>query len=207
MLLPGFINGHTHAGMTHMRGMAEDMKTPEWLASHVLFLWLFLFFKKKQLNLMFKKKKIWPTEARFVGHDFTYDGTELAIAEMIKGGTTCFFDMYFFPEAAREIIDKTGIRAMLAVPLLDFPTNYASGFDEYLEKATALLKLKKESVKNPNQKSSSKYISERISFAVGPHAPYTVSDDNLVKAYKVAQEFQVFLPFFLFLFSFSLFLS
>lgn len=109
-------------------------------------------------------------------YEFTRDGTELAVAEMIKGGTTCMVDMYFFPEAAAEVAERAGFRARLAIPLLDFPTNYSKDFDDALDKAEQHVK---------NNKST------LVSFAFGPHAPYTVCDDNLVRAWNKAQEYKV----------------
>lgn len=154
LITAGFVNAHTHAGMTHMRGMAEDLQLADWLAN-----------------------EIWPAESKFVDHEFTRDGTELAVAEMIKSGVTCLVDMYFFPEAAEEVFNKVGIRAMLGVPLLDFPTNYAKDFDEGLAKAVALME------RNGN--------SNLVKFCVGPHAPYTVADENLLKAWTMAKKYQV----------------
>jgi len=111
-----------------------------------------------------------------VGYEFARDGTELALAEMIKGGVTCLMDMYFFPEAGYDVACKVGIRAVLGGPLLDFPTNYAKTFDEYLAKAVENI----ESKKNP-----------LVKFAIAPHAPYTVSEDNLEKAWAKAVEHKV----------------
>jgi len=120
--------------------------------------------------------KIWPAEAKFVDYEFTYDGTELAIAEMIKGGITTIVDMYFFPEAAAAVAEKVGFRACLEVPLLDFPTNYSKDFDDALNKAEQLVKNNK---------------SKLVSFGFGPHAPYTVCDEHLVRAWEKAKEYGV----------------
>jgi len=153
LITAGFVNSHTHAGMTHLRGMAEDLHLADWL-----------------------KTEIWPAEAKYVDYEFTYDGTELAIAEMIKGGVTTMIDMYFFPEAAAAVCEKVGFRAVLATPLLDFPTNYFKTFDEALDKAENLVKNNK---------------SQLITFAFGPHAPYTVCDENLVRAWKKSEQYGV----------------
>ena len=96
-LLPGLINCHTHAAMTLMRGIADDLPLMEWLQQH-----------------------IWPLEQRWMSEEFVKDGTDLAIAEMIRGGTTCFNDMYFFPEiTARQAISH-GIRAKVGLIVIDF---------------------------------------------------------------------------------------
>ncbi len=75
VLLPGLINSHTHAAMSLMRGIADDLPLMDWLQNH-----------------------IWPLEQQWMSAEFVQDGTDLAIAEMLRGGTTCFNDMYFFPE-------------------------------------------------------------------------------------------------------------
>ena len=75
LLIPGLVNAHTHAAMTLLRGLADDLPLEPWLKDH-----------------------IWPTEARWMSADFVRDGVELAVAEMLRSGTTCFGDMYFFPD-------------------------------------------------------------------------------------------------------------
>src|SRR3990167_9000297 len=107
LLSPGLINAHGHAAMTLFRGLAEDLPLQTWLEQH-----------------------IWPAEARWVDEAFVRDGTELAIAEQLKGGITCFSDMYFFPEVASEVIHASGIRAQISVPVLDFPIPGARDADE-----------------------------------------------------------------------------
>ncbi len=149
LLIPGLINSHGHAAMTLLRGFADDYPLMEWLQQH-----------------------IWPAEAQWVDEDFVRDGTELAIAEMLLSGTTCFSDMYFFPEQAAEIIDASGIRAQLCATVIDFPNNWASGADDALDKAD---KLRNNYRHHP-----------RINIALGPHAPYTVSDGNLKKVVDMA---------------------
>eukprot|EP00999_Lentomonas_sp_LEN2_P002225 NODE_350_length_1605_cov_90.217185_g318_i0.p1 GENE.NODE_350_length_1605_cov_90.217185_g318_i0~~NODE_350_length_1605_cov_90.217185_g318_i0.p1 ORF type:complete len:454 (+),score=85.72 NODE_350_length_1605_cov_90.217185_g318_i0:57-1418(+) len=153
-LIPGLINAHTHMAMNNMRGSGEDMCLSDWLI-----------------------KKIWPTEAKFVSHEFVYDGTKLAMAELLLSGTTCAGDMYFYPEAIVEAGVESGMRVVVGSPLLDFPTNYASNFDEYLEKSVACIK------KNKHHPT--------IHFAIAPHAPYTVSDDHLIRAWEVAEKYKL----------------
>ena len=151
LLSPGLINAHGHAAMTLFRGLADDLPLMTWLEQH-----------------------IWPAEARWVDEAFVRDGTELAIAEQLKGGITCFSDMYFFPEVASEVIHASGIRAQISVPVLDFPIPGARDADEALRKG---LHLFDDLRQHP-----------RLSVAFGPHAPYTVSDDKLENIRMLAEE-------------------
>lgn len=141
-LLPGFINAHTHASMALFRGLADDLPLMDWLQNH-----------------------IWPAEAKWVSPDFVRDGTELAIAEMLKSGTTCFSDMYFFPEETARACLAAGMRAVVGLIVIDFPTAYAQTPDEYLRKG---LKLHDDLRSNT-----------LVTTAFAPHAPYTVSDGPL----------------------------
>lgn len=148
-VMPGFINAHGHAAMTLFRGLADDLPLMEWLNDH-----------------------IWPAEGKWVSAEFVYDGTRLAIAEMLKSGTSCFSDMYFFPEMAALAAREMGIRAQLCCPILDFPTVWGSGPEEYLAKTMQLHK---------------KYEDDpTIRIALGPHAPYTVSNEPLLEIRKLA---------------------
>jgi 5-methylthioadenosine/S-adenosylhomocysteine deaminase len=151
LLSPGLINAHGHAAMTLFRGLADDLPLMSWLQDH-----------------------IWPAEAKWVDEEFVRDGTELAIAEQLKGGISCFSDMYFFPEVASELVHKSGIRAQMTIPVLDFPTPGARDADEALRKG---LKLFDELKLHP-----------RIKIAFGPHAPYSVSDDKLENVRMLAEE-------------------
>ncbi len=141
VLLPGFINAHTHAAMTIFKGFADDLALQDWLNNY-----------------------IWPAEKEFVNYDFVRDGSTHAIAEMIKGGTTTFNDMYFFPEATAEVVGKIGIRANIGLVLLEFPTNYAKDPREYLNKG---LEFRDNWRDNP-----------LITTSLAPHAPYSVSDES-----------------------------
>ncbi len=114
-LIPGFVNLHTHAAMTLMRGLADDLPLMRWLEDH-----------------------IWPAEAKHMSAQFVRDGTAIACAEMLAGGITCFNDMYFFPEAAIEATLAAGLRASFGMVVIDFPTAYASDADDYLAKGLAL---------------------------------------------------------------------
>lgn len=151
LLTPGLVNAHGHAAMTLFRGLADDLPLMTWLEKH-----------------------IWPAEARWVNEQFVQDGTELAIAEQIKGGITCFSDMYFFPEVASERVHKSGIRAQISIPVLDFPIPGARDADEALRKGLELFDDLK--------------LHPRLSVAFGPHAPYTVSDDKLENIRMLAEE-------------------
>ena len=151
LLSPGLINAHGHAAMTLFRGMADDLPLMTWLEQH-----------------------IWPAEAKWVDENFVRDGTNLAIAEQIKGGITCFSDMYFYPKVASECVHNSGIRAQIAIPILDFPIPGASNADESLRQAVEMFADLK--------------FHPRIKIAFGPHAPYTVGDENLEKIRVIADE-------------------
>lgn len=154
VLIPGLVNTHTHAAMTLMRGLADDLPLMRWLTEH-----------------------IWPVEMRHVTPEFVRDGTLLACAEMLRGGITCFNDMYFYPEAALEAATTAGMRAALGMIVVDFPTAYASDPDDYLQKGLAL---------------RDRYRDDPLaSFCLAPHAPYTVSDDALHKVAMLAGELDV----------------
>ena len=111
ILLPGLINAHTHSAMSLLKGYADDLQLETWLNDY-----------------------IWPAESKFVNYDFVLNGSELAIAEMIKGGITTFNDMYFFPEATAEAVNNFGIRANIGLVVMEFPSNYANDPQEYLNK-------------------------------------------------------------------------
>lgn len=151
LLSPGLINAHGHAAMTLFRGLADDLPLMTWLEEH-----------------------IWPAEGKWVNEDFVRDGTDLAIAEQIKGGITCFSDMYFFPKVAADRVHVSGMRAQITVPVLDFPIPGARTTDEALHTGVELFN---DLIHHP-----------RITVAFGPHAPYTVGDDNLEKIRVIADE-------------------
>jgi len=151
VLIPGLVNAHTHAAMTLFRGIADDVPLQTWLEQH-----------------------IWPREARFVAPEFVHDGTCLAAAEMLKGGVTCFNDMYFYPDAAARAALELGIRAVLGVVVIDFPTPFASDPDGYLERGLAV----RDAFKH----------APTLSFALAPHAPYTVGDATWDKIVMYARQ-------------------
>jgi 5-methylthioadenosine/S-adenosylhomocysteine deaminase len=154
VLIPGLVNAHTHAAMALMRGLADDLPLMRWLEEH-----------------------IWPAEARHVSPQFVHDGTLLACAEMLRGGVTCFNDMYFFPGAALDAALQAGMRVSLGMIVIDFPSAYAADPDDYLAKGLALRDQWRE---HP-----------LVSFCLAPHAPYTTSDATLAKVAKLAAEVDV----------------
>lgn len=151
VVMPGLINMHGHAAMTLFRGMADDLPLMTWLNDH-----------------------IWPAEGRFISEQFIADGTQLAMAEMLRTGTTTFSDMYFFPEIAAQVAHDAGIRAQICFPLLDFPTPWGSGPEEYLRKGLDFIE--------------SWRADGYITPAIGPHAPYTVSDGPLREAVALSRD-------------------
>ena len=153
-LLPGLINCHTHAAMTLMRGIADDLPLMDWLNNH-----------------------IWPLEQKWMSETFVKDGTDLAIAEMILGGTTCFNDMYFFPEITAKQAIHHNIRAKVGLIVIDFPSVWARNSDEYIEKGLSLHEQLRQS--------------ELCTTAFAPHAPYTVSDEPLQKIKTLADELEL----------------
>lgn len=153
-LIPGLVNAHTHAAMTLLRGIADDLPLMRWLEEH-----------------------IWPLEAKHVSPQFVRDGTLLACAEMLRGGITCFNDMYFFPEAALEAVLEAGMRAALGIIVVEFPSAYAADPDDYLAKGLALRDRWRE---HP-----------LLSFCLAPHAPYTVSDATFRRLATLAGEIEI----------------
>lgn len=154
LLTAGFVNAHTHAAMNLYRGIADDLPLMEWLNEH-----------------------IWPAEAKWVSPDFIRDGVELAIAEMLSSGTTCFNDMYFFPDIVAKTAQEIGIRATVGLIVIDFPTVWAKDADEYLDKGLAV---------HDETRSLS-----LINTAFAPHAPYTVSNAPLEKIRTYADELDI----------------
>jgi len=140
-LIPGLVNAHTHNPMTLMRGLADDLPLMRWLQEH-----------------------IWPAEAKAIGPEFVRDGIELAVAEMLRGGTTCCSENYFFPDVQAATYRRLGFRAMVGLPIIEFPSAWAATRDEYFDRGLAV---------------HDEFRGEPLlgtSFA--PHAPYTVSDES-----------------------------
>jgi 5-methylthioadenosine/S-adenosylhomocysteine deaminase len=153
-LLPGLVNAHTHAAMVLLRGLADDLPLMRWLTEH-----------------------IWPAEMKHVSPEFVRDGTRLACAEMLRGGITCFNDMYFFPEASLEAALGAGMRTAQGIIVIEFPSAYASDPADYLRRG---LELRDRCRDHP-----------LVSFCLAPHAPYTVSDATLHRVATLAAELDV----------------
>ena len=151
VLIPGLINLHTHAAMALLRGLADGLPLMEWLNDH-----------------------IWPAEIKHVNEDFVLDGTSLACVEMLRGGTTCFNDMYFFPEESAKAALASGMRAAIGMLTTNFPTAYANDLEDYLAKGLAM---RDEYRHHP-----------LLSFCFAPHAPYTVSDKTLTSILTYAEQ-------------------
>lgn len=151
VLIPGLINLHSHAAMSMMRGIADDLPLMTWLEKH-----------------------IWPTEQAVVSERYVKDATLLACAEMLAGGTTCFNDMYFYPQESAVSAQQAGIRANLGLVVLEFPTAYASDADDYLQKGFEA----HDSWRN----------NPLITSSIAPHAPYTVSNQTFEKVITYADQ-------------------
>jgi len=151
LLMPGLINAHTHSPMSLFRGIANDLPLEDWLHNH-----------------------IWPAEAKWVSDEFIHDGTQLAIAEMLRSGTTCFNDMYFFPEVTARIARDVGIRACIGLIAIDFASAWASNANEYIDKGLEL---------RDHFRSDS-----LIHTPFAPHAPFSVSDEPLQRIRVLADE-------------------
>lgn len=151
VLLPGLVNAHTHAAMTLLRGYADDMALMDWLNG-----------------------RIWPAEVRHVSSQFVKDGTLLACYEMLRGGITCFNDMYFYPEAAAHAALSAGMRAALGIIVIEFPTDYASDADAYISKGLAT----RDTLRDQ----------PLINFCMAPHAPYTVSDKSFERIVTLTEQ-------------------
>jgi 5-methylthioadenosine/S-adenosylhomocysteine deaminase len=153
-IIPGLVNTHTHAAMSLFKGLADDLPLMDWLNNH-----------------------IWPAESKWVDANFVADGSRLAIAEMISSGTTCFNDMYFFPDITAEVASEAGIRATVGLIIIDFPTAWANDPQEYFEKGEIV----HDTFRN----------NPLIQTSFAPHAPYTVSDQPLKKISILAEEMDI----------------
>jgi 5-methylthioadenosine/S-adenosylhomocysteine deaminase len=153
-LIPGLVNAHTHSPMSLLRGIADDLPLMEWLEEH-----------------------IWPAEQAWTGPDFVADGTALALAEMIRGGITCFSDMYFFPDATARVAHAAGIRARVGLVVVEFPSPWARDAEDYLRKGLAVHDVWKND--------------PLIGTVLAPHAPYTVDDEALKHIQVLADELDI----------------
>jgi 5-methylthioadenosine/S-adenosylhomocysteine deaminase len=150
-LTPGFVNAHTHAAMTLLRGIGDDLPLMRWLT-----------------------ERIWPLEKALVSPEFVYDGGRLAALEMLRSGTTCASDMYFYPDASVRAFRALGMRAVAGIIAIEFPTAYAADAEDYLRKGLAA----RDSLRGD----------PLVSFTLAPHAPYTVSDATLQRIAMLADE-------------------
>ena len=150
-LIPGLVNAHTHNPMTLLRGVADDLPLMQWLQGH-----------------------IWPIEGAVIGPEFVADGVTLAIAEMLRGGTTCCNENYFFPDVQAATYKRHGFRALVGLPVIDFPTAWAKSSDEYFDRAGEV----HDQWRND----------PLIATAFAPHAPYTVSDANFERIRMLADQ-------------------
>ncbi|HUW52268.1 MAG TPA: TRZ/ATZ family hydrolase [Rhodanobacter sp.] len=153
-LIPGLINAHTHNPMTLLRGLADDLPLMVWLQQHV-----------------------WPAEAKVIGPEFVRDGAELAVAEMLRGGTTCANENYFFPDVLGATYRKLGFRAVVGLPVIEFPTAWAKTQDEYFERA--------------GEVHDSFLGDPLVSTAFAPHAPYTVSDESFARIRVLSDQLDI----------------
>ena len=153
-LIPGLINAHTHNPMTLMRGLADDLPLMTWLQQH-----------------------IWPAEARVMGPEFVRDGIELAIAEMLRGGTTCCNENYFFPDVQAATYRRHGFRVVVGLPFIEFPSAWAKSRDEYFDKNLAVHdEFRGESL---------------VSTSLAPHAPYTVADESFARIRMLSDQLDI----------------
>jgi 5-methylthioadenosine/S-adenosylhomocysteine deaminase len=150
-LMPGLINLHCHAAMSLLRGYADDMPLMSWLQQY-----------------------IWPTEQRMISPEFVRDGSDLAIAELLKGGTTTLVDNYFFPEITAEQCDSAGLRALLNFPIIDMETAWARDAEACINRGLELRDRYRDH--------------DRIEIGFGPHSTYGVSETILGKVAMLAEE-------------------
>ena len=154
VLIPGLINAHTHAAMTLFRGMADDLPLQEWLTEH-----------------------IWPAEARWVDSDFVRDGTDLAVLEMIRSGTTCFNDMYYCPDTVAQVAAERGLRACVGMIVIEMETIWAKDIEQYLSRGIQVHDQYRE---HP-----------LISTAFAPHSTYAVGDETMHRIRTLADQLEV----------------
>ncbi len=154
VLMPGLVNAHTHNPMTLLRGVADDLPLKVWLQKH-----------------------IWPIEAAVIAPGFVADGVALAIAEMLRGGTTCCNENYFFPDVQAATYQRHGFRARVGLPVIDFPTAWARSDDEYFDRAGEVHDQLRDD--------------PLVATAFAPHAPYTVSDANFERIRMLSDQLDI----------------
>ena len=153
-LIPGLVNAHTHNPMTLLRGVADDLPLMQWLTGH-----------------------IWPIEAAIMGPEYCADGAELAVAEMLRGGTTCCNENYFFPDAIGSVYQRMGFRSRIGLPVIGFPTAWAATQDEYFGKALAV--------------HDRFHGDPLITTAFAPHAPYTVDNTSFSRIRELSDQLDI----------------
>lgn len=153
-ILPGFINTHTHLAMNYFRGLADDLALMDWLHNH-----------------------IWPAERQWVSAEFVRDASLFAMAEMIRSGTTCFNDMYFFLQDTAKAAEIAGIRAFIGMTIINFPTAWAKNAEEYFAKGLEFM----------HEYKNHPFVTPTIA----PHAPYTVTDEILLKVKEIAEQYNL----------------
>ena len=151
LVLPGLVNAHTHASMALLRGVGDDLPLQRWL-----------------------NERIWPLEQALVGEEFVHDGARLAALEMLRAGVTTCSDMYFYPDVVGRALASVGMRAVLGIIAIGFPTAYAVDADDYLRKGL--------------QARDALRDEPLASFTLAPHAPYTVGDETLERVATLAEE-------------------
>ncbi len=151
VLIPGLVNSHTHSAMALLRGLADDLPLMRWL-----------------------HENIWPAEKIIMGPDYVAAGTRLAMAEMLRSGTTCFNDHYFFPDVTAEQAIDAGMRAVVGMPVIGFPTPWAEDEDGYFVRGLEVFR---------------RFEHEPlISVGFAPHAPYSVGDTAFERMVALAEE-------------------
>ena len=155
VVMPGLVNGHTHAAMTLLRGVADDLALMDWLNNY-----------------------IFPAEVQFVDAEFVRIGTELACWEFIRGGTTTFVDMYYYPDTIAAVVESCGLRALVATTVIDQRSPDAESADDSLQKGIEFIK-------------RWKGRNNRIRPIFGPHANYTLNAEQLAAVRRAANELDV----------------
>ena len=155
VVLPGLVNGHSHAAMTLLRGVADDLALMDWLNNY-----------------------IFPAEVQFVDAEFVRIGTKLACWEMIRGGTTTFVDMYYYPDVIAEVVESCGLRAYVSATVIDQRSPDAESAADSLQKGRAFIE-------------RWQGRSSRITPVFGPHANYTLNAEQLAATREAADEFGV----------------
>lgn len=151
LLCPGFVNLHCHAAMSLLRGAGDDLPLERWLG-----------------------ERIWPIEGQLMSPEFVHDGALLGCHELLLGGVTCVNDMYFFPESMLQAARALGMRASAGIVVIDFPSAWGTGPDDYLAKGLAM---------------RDRWLDDPlVGFTLAPHAPYTVGDDALRRVATLSQE-------------------